>query len=133
MARCSCLRVLATFQSPVFEIVSALSCGAIRQFVMDIKTKWRLNHSNMPKTLKLKFVGDGSVFNSHRAWIVLGIKSTDNDGDLLLSAGCATASEVEKAAEHLRKKLDEIVISAKRKFPSSASSQSLIHTHKKQK
>lgn len=87
----------------------------------------------MPKTLKLKFVGDGSVFNSHRAWIVLGIKSTDNDGDLLLSAGCATASEVEAAAEHLRKKLDEIVISAKRKFPPVASRQAVIPAPKKQK
>jgi predicted component of type VI protein secretion system len=77
----------------------------------------------MPKPLKLKFVGDGTAFNSHRAWIVLGIRSPDKDGDLLLSPDCATASEVEAAAKYLKKKLDEIVSSAKRRFPPVVSRQ----------
>jgi hypothetical protein len=71
---------------------------------------------NMPTTLKLKFVGDGTAFNSHRAWIVLGDHAIDN-GDRLLTADCASVAEVEEAAQYLKKQLDEIVSSARRKFP----------------
>jgi hypothetical protein len=66
--------------------------------------------------LKLKFAGDGTVFNSNRAWIILGDHFSDSDGDHHLSAECVTASEVEEAAEYLKKQLDNIVISAKKKF-----------------
>jgi hypothetical protein len=71
----------------------------------------------MPKTLKLKFEGDGSFSNSYRAWIVLGDHASDENGNSLLSANCATASQVEEAAKYLKEQLDEIVSSAKRKFP----------------
>jgi hypothetical protein len=90
---------------------------------MDDWGNWRLNLQNMPKTLKLKFVGDGTAFNSHRAWIILGDHASDEDGDSLLSANCATASQVEEVAQYLKKQLDEIVSSAKRKFPSVVSQQ----------
>src|ERR1017187_8656503 len=86
------------------------------QFGVDEWGKRVLNLKNMPTTLKLKFMGDGTAFNSHRAWIVLGDHAIDN-GEHLLSADCVTASQVEEAAQYLKKQLDEIVSSAKRKFP----------------
>ena len=82
---------------------------------MDDWGKWGLNLEDMPKTLKLKFEGRGSFSDSYRAWIILGDHASDN-GDILLSASCATASQVEEAAQYLKKQLDEIVSSAKRKF-----------------
>ena len=82
---------------------------------MDERGNGCLNHNTMPTTLKLKFVGDGTVSNSHRAWIVLGDHAIDN-GKHLLSADCASVAEVEEAAQNLKKQLDEIVSSAKRKF-----------------
>jgi hypothetical protein len=74
---------------------------------------------NNMKRLELKFEGDGTFSNSHRAWIILGDHDTDKDGDLLLSANCVTASQVEEAAQYLKNQLDEIVSKAKRKFPHS--------------
>ena len=61
-------------------------------------------------------MGDGTVSNSYRAWIILGDHAIDN-GKHLLSADCATVAEVEEAAQYLKKQLDEIVSSAKQKFP----------------
>jgi len=71
------------------------------QFGLDVWGFWRLNLQNMPTTLKLKFVGDGTAFNSHKAWIVLGDYAFDNK-EHLLSANCATASEVEEAPQYLK-------------------------------
>src|ERR1039457_3278935 len=72
------------------------------QFGVDEWGKRVLNLKNMPTTLKLKFMGDGTAFNSHRAWIVLGDHAIDN-GEHLLSADCVTASQVEEAAQYLKK------------------------------
>jgi len=69
----------------------------------------------MTTKLRLKFVRDGSADNSPRAWIILGDHEI-HKGERLLSTDCATASEVEGAALILKKELDEIVSSAKRRF-----------------
>lgn len=87
----------------------------VNEFGMDEEGKWCLNLT-MTTSLKLKFEGDGSAHSPHRAWIVLGDHAIDN-GDHFLSADCATASELEDAAQYLKKQLDEIVSLAKRKFP----------------
>ena len=69
------------------------------------------------RRLRLKFKGNGTALNSYRAWIILGEHDTDKDEDRLLSANCVTSSQIEEAAQYLKKQLDKIVSSAKRKFP----------------
>jgi hypothetical protein len=73
----------------------------------------------MAATIKIVFTGKkGNASTPLTGKIVLaGNCEIGKNDERFLSVGCVSASELESAANILKKQLDEIVSSAKRKFP----------------
>ena len=67
-------------------------------------------------TIYLKFEGDGTAFNPHRACLVLGDQAMSANGDHYLSCDCRSLAEIEEQVAYLKKMLDKAATTAKRKF-----------------
>jgi len=64
----------------------------------------------------LEVKGDGSAFSPKTAHIILGDHGRSESGDIHLSARCMSPLEVEQDVARLKKKLDKLVVQARRDF-----------------
>jgi len=73
----------------------------------------------MAATFKIVFTGKkgGAVSPLTEKIVLAGNCEVGKNDERFLSVGCVSASELESAANILKNQLDEIVSSAKRKFP----------------